>query len=607
MRPSFYYHTVFAIFLLCSCTQKNKIERKPNVIVILSDDQGYADFSCYGNPILKTPNLDKLHSESISFSNFHVSQVCTPTRGELMSGLDALHNKASMVPSGRNLMKRNIATMPQVFKENGYTTGLFGKWHLGDSYPDRPHDKGFDRVVWHKGWGIPSEIEFDNDYYKTRYIDQFKTIQSDKYCTDLWFEEAIKWMDKKADIKDKPFFSYIALNAPHGPLFAKPKDKALYSGIAKDSATASFFGMIHNIDENMKTLDTWLEEKQIKENTIVIYMNDNGGTTGVKTYNAGMRGKKGSNYDGGHRGACFIRYPKEIKTAKIINYPSRIADLLPTLIDLLDFNNQDDFDGVSLKSQLLGVEKKKDRMFVVQYGGRIKPKKYYSCVVYNNWRLVGENELYNLTEDAGQKNNLIKINVAIANKMKKFYENWWKDVAPTIEEMVPVIIDTENENPTTITSNTWTEVDVDNAYRVSAAYAVGEKKGGIWNLNAMHTKNYSIELSRWPFHINTPLTSAGPTHSVGGTHLFQQVEYGFSPNELKRLPSKRKLRPTVSLPIHHAILMVDGVKTKIIALEDATSLTLKLKLKKGDHKVQAWFEDIDNKAICGAYYMKISH
>jgi len=176
----------------------NPPSKRPNVIIVLSDDQGYGDFSCNGNPILQTPAFDKLYHESIRFSNFHVSPLCTPSRGELMSGLDAMHNLASTVLFGRGILRRDIVTMPEVFKQNGYHTGIFGKWHLGDSYPDRPMDRGFEKCEWFKGWGLLSEAEYDNDYYKTRYLDSLKPVNSDKYCTNLWFDEAMKWMAEKA-------------------------------------------------------------------------------------------------------------------------------------------------------------------------------------------------------------------------------------------------------------------------------------------------------------------------------------------------------------------------------------------------------------------------
>ena len=143
-----------AVASLAGCGgSEDQSQTRPNVIVILTDDQGYGDLSAHGNPILKTPNLDKLHNESVRFGDFHVASVCTPTRGELMTGLYSLRNKAGMVPAGRNLMRRDVSTMPEAFAAGGYTTGLFGKWHLGDTYPHRPLDRGFQRAVWHKGWG----------------------------------------------------------------------------------------------------------------------------------------------------------------------------------------------------------------------------------------------------------------------------------------------------------------------------------------------------------------------------------------------------------------------------------------------------------------------
>lgn len=224
---------------------------RPNVIIILSDDQGYGDFSCHGNPILKTPALDKLNGESIRFSNFHVAPLCTPTRGQLMSGMEAMRNKASTVLTARGLMRRDILTMPEVFANNGYRTGIFGKWHLGDAYPDRPMDRGFEKCVWTKGWGLLSEMEFDNDYYQTRYLDSLDTCYAEKHCTDLWFDEAMAWMGEMAK-EQQPFFTYLALNAPHGPFHSPEKNRKHYLGKVADDKVASIYGMVENIDETWR-------------------------------------------------------------------------------------------------------------------------------------------------------------------------------------------------------------------------------------------------------------------------------------------------------------------------------------------------------------------
>ncbi len=279
-RLNLLFSSLVLILSFSGCTAvKNE---RPNVIVILTDDQGYGDLSVHGNPVLKTPNLDKLHDESIRFRDFHVASVCTPTRGELMTGLYALRNKAGMVPAGRNLMRRDIPTMPEVFAANDYATGLFGKWHLGDTYPHRPLDRGFDRAVWHKGWGLASEIEYDNDYYYTRYLDHMETKYSDRFCTNLWFDKAMEWMDKQVAAK-QPFFTYLSLNTPHSPFHARHRDFALYGDKVDDPLLAHFYGLIHNIDENYARLDKWLVEKNIRDNTLIVLMNDNGTSSSSST------------------------------------------------------------------------------------------------------------------------------------------------------------------------------------------------------------------------------------------------------------------------------------------------------------------------------------
>lgn len=559
------------------------IER-PNVIIVLSDDQGYGDFSCHGNPVLKTPALDKLYNESVRFGNFHVAALCTPTRGQLMTGLDAMHNKAATVLTGRNLMRRDIVTMPEVFSENGYVTGIFGKWHLGNNYPDRPMDRGFQKCIWHKGWGLLSEIEYNNDYYNTRYLDSLETRHSNSYCTDLWFDKAIEWMDERID-KKQLFFTYLALNAPHGPFYSPVEDYKFYRPMVNDSSTASFFGMIRNIDHNMERLEKWLTEKKVKNNTLIVFMNDNGGTGGVKLYNSGMRGEKGSNYDGGHRAACFIRWHNgQFGNPRTVSYASEIQDLLPTFIDLFGFKIQENyhFDGESL-APLLRMNKESDnRMFVVQYGGNVRPEKYFSCVVWDSWRLVGQNELYDLSKDPGQENNLAHNYPTILLKMKNFYENWWKDVEPGIDQFIPVLVGSRNENSVTINSDNWEDGAVNTQWKV--AQAGGSPRGGSSHIYVEQDGMYKVELSRWPFHLNRRLTKDGPATSVGGT----------------------KIRAGKSIPVEYGCVALDSSEPVLVKnTTGETKITFGLKLQAGDHTLQAWFKDSNKKDLCGAYYVQI--
>jgi arylsulfatase len=557
---------------------------RPNVIIVLSDDQGYGDFSCHGNLVLKTPALDKLYNESVRFGNFHVSPLCTPTRGQLMTGLDAMNNKASTVLTGRNLMRRDLITMPEIFSNNGYATGIFGKWHLGDTYPDRPMDRGFQKCIWHKGWGLLSEIEYDNDYYETRYLDSLETKFSGEYCTNLWFNQATEWMDEMADRK-QPFFTYLALNAPHGPFLSPALDFNFYRDQVADSTTASFLGMIRNIDRNMERLDDWLVRSGLKDNTLVVFMTDNGGTGGVELYNAGMRDKKGSNYEGGHRAACFMRWKNgHFGNPRTVSYASQIQDLLPTFIDLFGFKIQEkyQFDGRSMASVLRSDKKSDSRMFVVQYGGHVKPEKYFSCVVWDSWRLVGENELYDLDKDPEQENNVARENPEVLNKMKEFYEGWWKKTDPGINQFVPVVVGSKKENPVIFNSNNWVDGAVNTQWNV--ALAKGAPKGGISHIQVTESGKYRVELSRWPFHLQRSLTSLGPVTSVGGT----------------------KIRTGKSIPVHSGCVSLNNGNPLIADSESgANRITFEMNLPAGDHTFQAWFKSKEGNDLCGAYYVRV--
>lgn len=557
--------------------------KRPNIIIILSDDQGYGDLSCHGNPVLQTPALDKLYRESVRFSDFHVAPQCTPSRGQLLSGLDALNNKASSVGAGRGIMRQDIITMPEVFRQNGYRTGIFGKWHLGDIYPDRPMDRGFEKNIWFKGWGLLSETEYNNDYYKTRYLDSLKFVKSDKYCTNLWFDEAIKWMDEKS-AKQEPFFTYISLNVTHGPFHALKEDADFYKDKV-DKPTANFFGMIRNMDQNVERLDKWLEEKKLKDNTIVIFMTDNGGTGGVKFYNAGMRNKKESNYEGGHRVPLFIRWPKEqLGKPRTITYASQVQDLLPTFIDLLDLklSQKHEFDGESLKPVLKQQKKLKDRMFVVQYGGNKQPEKYFSCVVWNRWRLVGENELYDLRKDPGQIQNVADKHPKELKKMRAFYENWWTKVKPGLDTLNHLVIDTDKENPIVLSSNDWAEGYINTQWAV--AQASGDPKGGPWHIFVKQGGKYQLELSRWPFHLNRALTVAGPNKAVGGTAL----------------------RTGEAVPVALGSVSLNNHTPLVVnANPNATKITVDMDINAGKNILQAWFKDKDGNDLCGSYFVRI--
>ncbi len=563
-----------------------KEDSRPNVIIILTDDQGYGDMSAHGNPILQTPNLDKLHNESVRLTDFHVAPVCTPTRGELMTGLYALRNKAGMVPAGRNLMRRDIPTMPEIFEANGYATGLFGKWHLGDTYPHRPLDRGFQRAVWHKGWGLASEIEYDNDYYYTRYIDQEKTRYSDRFCTETWFDEAMTWMGEQASA-GQPFFAYLALNTPHSPFNSLARHYFGYGSQVEDPLLAHFYGLVGIIDENVARLDEWLANQGLRENTILVFMNDNGTAKGETVFNAGMRGKKGSPYDGGHRAICFIRWPGgDLGDPRPISYASHVTDILPTLADILGFSLPEDsaFDGATLAPVLRSADGTgPDRKIVVQYGGRMRPAKYSdSSVIWNTWRLVGDDELYDMASDPGQETNVADRNPEVAAAMKSHYDEYWQSIEASIDEVEPLVVRADPETFTDMTSNSWIEVDCDN--RTRTAQTCGPARGGVWQIEVDKDGDYAVDLSRWPFHLERSLTVAGPAATIGGVLI----------------------TPGKALAVRSASLSVNGgTPENAAARPDAQSIRFEITLKQGRNTLQGWFRDSSGKDISGAYYGRI--
>lgn len=234
--------------------------KKMHVILIVTDDQGYGDIGAHGNPWLKTPNLDKLHDTSISLESFHTDPLCAPTRAALMSGRYSFGAGVYSTLNGRFYMKPDLYTMANYFKAGGYRTGMFGKWHLGDTYPYHPHQRGFD-VAHSFGGGVIGEIPdyWNNDYYDDTYLVNGVPTEFQGYCTDNWFSSAMTFMDD-AIHADQPFFCYIPTNAPHGPFNVDPAyyDKYIQAGVPENRA--KFFGMIESIDENIGRLVAYLKE-----------------------------------------------------------------------------------------------------------------------------------------------------------------------------------------------------------------------------------------------------------------------------------------------------------------------------------------------------------
>ena len=540
---------IFLLAFVCIQSQFATASEKPNVIIVMTDDQGYGDLGCHGNPILKTPNLDALYRESIRFTDFHVSPFCTPTRAALMTGNHPGFTGAYRTSSGRTMMHRDEKTIANLFGDNGYATGMVGKWHLGDNAPHRPQDRGFQDVVWHRCGGVGQASDYwGNDYFDDTYervqpgsrIGKFEKFTG--YCTDVWFREGMRFIEEN---KDKPFFLYLPTNAPHGPYFVPDKWAKPYVG-NRNVANANFYGMIANLDHNMGLLRERLTKLGLAENTILIFMTDNGTAAGGRFrgldseplvgYNAGMRGKKSSVYDGGHRVPFFIHWPKGgLNGGSDIETLAAHIDVLPTLADLCDIPISDDYkpDGVSLKPLLNEPAQPCGRdHHVIQFhggaGAKTLPSKpfEYTVVLTERWRLVNSNgqSLYDMEVDPAQTHNVAENHPDAVARLRAHYLPFWETVSP---RLTPVRIDVGNpaENPTVLCSQDWYMPTGNPPWNFRAIKKL-PKVTGPWMLQVQEAGRYRITLRQLPKEADEPVVAERAKIEIAGQTVEQPVKAG---------------------------------------------------------------------------------
>ena len=398
--------------------------RRPNIIFIITDDQGYGDISAHGNPVLKTPNLDRLRAEGVRFTDFHVSPTCAPTRSALLTGRHEFRNGITHTIHERERLTPDAVTLAQVLKGAGYATGIFGKWHLGDEPAYWPSARGFDEMFIHGAGGIGQTYVGSccdapgNTYFDPAILHNGTFEKTKGFCTDVFFAQAAKWIETTKG--KQPFYAHIATNAPHAPYTARPEDAALYEG-----KTAHFFGMIHNIDENVGRLLAKVSEWGIERETLVIFMNDNGTAAGEEVFNAGMRGKKGTPWLGGTRASSFWRWPGTLAPGDRTQLTAHI-DFFPTLAQLaaakLDAKVTAQVEGRSLLPLLEKADAPwADRTLFTHVGrwaAGTAPEtgKYVNCSVRTaRWHLVQAGkakdwQLFDLNADYGEKTDLAEAN-----------------------------------------------------------------------------------------------------------------------------------------------------------------------------------------------------
>lgn len=473
---------------------------RPNVILILSDDQGYGDVGFHGNTNIKTPHLDQMAKAGVELSRFYCSPVCAPTRASLMTGRYFYRTGVIHTSRGGAKMQGAETTIAELLKEAGYKTGIFGKWHLGDNYPMRPEDQGFEETLIHKSGGIGQSPDQPNSYFDPLLWKNGKKQNTAGYCTDVFFQAALDFIDQQKSDK-KPFFVYLPTNAPHTPLEVDRSYWEPYQQAGLDETTARVYGMVTNLDENVGKLMAYLERSGLLDTTIVMFIGDNGPQQ--KRFTAGLRGRKSWTYEGGIRVPFLAQWRGQFKAGLKRDQIAAHIDLLPTLLSLTKTPRPESLvlDGVDLSDLLLNKQSKlPNRSLFFQVHRGLTPQRYQNAaVVTQRFKLVSypgtfgkENlmktaepvlELYDLSVDSGEKHNLIQAQTETAVELQQQYDAWFSRMKQSRNfEPGLIIVDSEKESPCVLCR-----------YQ-DGSYFQGASQG--WMVNLLRPGLYQIQIER---------------------------------------------------------------------------------------------------------------
>ncbi|MEZ6129209.1 MAG: arylsulfatase [Planctomycetaceae bacterium] len=433
---------------------------RPNIIVILADDQGYGDFSIHGNPHVQTPHIDRLGRSSVRFDRFFVNSFCAPTRAALLTGRWPLRTGCHGVTHNREAMRSSEITIAEVLRDSGYRTTCIGKWHNGEQYPLTPQGQGFDEAFgFNNGhW---------NNYFSATLLRGPKEEHTSGYISDVLTDEAIRFVSKANE--RRPFFCYLSYNAPHSPYQVPDRYFEKFKSRGLDDALASFYGMCENIDDNVGRLLKHLEEQQLAENTIVVFLTDNGGTAGVKTFNAGMRGGKTSVHEGGSRVPLFVRWPAADWTPHLVTPIASHIDLFPTLLDLcgVQIPGSLKLDGITLRPQLQNRDAGTvSERTLFTHNPISETNRFPGAVRTQRYRLVREIkgpaggsqakandasatpwQLYDMDSDPGEKHNIAVQHPEIVKQLSSRYDAWFAEISSAGLQRLPLPIGHPEHNP----------------------------------------------------------------------------------------------------------------------------------------------------------------
>ncbi|MEL6191692.1 MAG: arylsulfatase [Bacteroidota bacterium] len=438
-----------ALFLAC----QEKSPTPPNILIILVDDMGVGDASFARNPYLSTPTLDSLAAHSVAFKEFYVSSVCAPTRASLLTGRYHQRTGVQSVTNGYEVLHPSEITLAERLKEQGYQTGIFGKWHLGEYYPSIPMGQGFDTFV---GFRTGHTNVYDDPILEK----DGKPYATSGYICDVLTQEALSFMSKPSEA---PFFCYLAHNLPHTPLIVADRYVQPFRQLGLDEKVARLYGMMTKLDESLSTLFHQMRERGLLENTAILFLSDNGPISGWKVpqekmrYNAGLRDQKFTTYEGGIRTHAFWTFGGHWPHRRVDDTFGAHIDVVPTLLELIRAPAPDNVDGISLLSILEGKdveEDLKERSFFQHFSHKSlrNPQQQPGGIMRSGpWKMVNGQELYRLDQDVGEAQNLADSHPEKLANMSAEYASWWADV--TKEDLLqprPVPVGFAEQNPVEI-------------------------------------------------------------------------------------------------------------------------------------------------------------
>ncbi|NBQ57214.1 MAG: hypothetical protein EBU32_02245 [Opitutaceae bacterium] len=595
---------------------------KPNVVIIMPDDVSFGDYSTWNAAGPRTPNVDALGKQSVSLTDFHVAPTCSPSRAQLMTGRYTNATGAWHTIKGREFLRADEITMAQLFAENGYRTGIVGKWHLGDAYPLRPEDRGFAYTALIRGGGADQQPAYWGNLNlapSTYFVNGKPVALTDEddgipgaFSTNFFTNRAIEFM--RDSVKQAtPFFLYVAYNVAHGPQDMPPDAR---TGISPHTAT------VENLDKNVGRLLEYLRQAHLADNTVLVFiLGDNGMANGL------LRGNKGNEYEAGHRVPFFIRWKDGglaggTDSAREVALLASEIDLLPTLKELVGLHDvahrpdQVPVHGQSLKAALLQQSRTvvlplPDRVLVVDNQREDQLVKYkQACVmrdetngagqIVHKWRLIKPSsekpwELYDILTDVKEARDVSKSadHAALITELKQGYEKWWKEVSARGSEYVRVVLGSDVEPRICLYAHDWHSDNGDLATPWNQGMvAAGRPLNGYNAVQFSRSGTWRFELRRWPEEIagETSLDSA----------LSRPIIHSGGQTDQPTLGTALPIR-SARIKIWNEATIYADVKQSVDPKEDYAQFTIP-GLPAGPAMIQTWFYGPAGEDLGGALY-----